>query len=72
MNNEFLGDRRRALEEEYFAKLNRALLERLRASEGADAKAGEAKAGDAKAGDADGRSEVDGGASSDRLVDEAY
>ena len=27
MNKEFLGDRRRALEEEYFVKLNRALLE---------------------------------------------
>lgn len=34
MDKEFLGDRRRALEEEYFAKLNRALLERLRAAEG--------------------------------------
>ena len=67
MNNEFLGDRRRALEEEYFAKLNRALLERLRASEAADPKAGEAKAGDA-----DSRSEVDGGASSDHLAEEAY
>jgi hypothetical protein len=33
MDTEFLGDRRRALEEEYFAKLNRALLERLRARE---------------------------------------
>ena len=32
MHNEFLGDRRKALEEEYFAKLNRALLERLRAA----------------------------------------
>ncbi len=32
MGNEFLGDRRKALEEEYFAKHNRALLERLRAA----------------------------------------
>ena len=37
MDHEFLGDRRRALEEQYFAKHNRALLEHLRASrEGAD------------------------------------
>ena len=32
MDNEFLGERRRALEEAYFAKHNRALLERLRAA----------------------------------------
>ena len=32
MNNEFLGERRRGLEEAYFAKHNRALLERLRAA----------------------------------------
>lgn len=71
MNNEFLGDRRRALEEEYFAKLNRALLERLRAAEAAEAKAGDAKGDDAYAGDADGPSEVDKNASSDRLAEEA-
>ncbi len=35
MNKEFLGDRRRALEEEYFAKLNRALRDKLRAAEAA-------------------------------------
>jgi hypothetical protein len=35
MNNEFLGDRRRALEEEYFVRLNRRLLDRLRAGEAA-------------------------------------
>ena len=28
MDKEFLGHRRRALEEEYFAKLNRALLDK--------------------------------------------
>ncbi|MEO8303052.1 MAG: hypothetical protein ABI724_02925 [Betaproteobacteria bacterium] len=32
MGNEFLGDRRKALEEAYFAKHNRTLLERLRAA----------------------------------------
>ena len=42
MDKEFLGERRRALEEEYFAKLNRELLERLRAIEAPDAKAGNA------------------------------
>ena len=42
MDKEFLGQRRRALEEEYFAKLNRALLERLRAIEAPDAKVGPA------------------------------
>ena len=42
MNKEFLGERRRALEEEYFAKLNRALIERLRAAEAADGKVGDA------------------------------
>ena len=61
MNNEFLGDRRRALEEEYFAKLNRALLERLRA----------AQAADARAGDVDGPSAGDEDASSDHLAEEA-
>ena len=61
MNNEFLGDRRRALEEEYFARLNRPLLERLRA----------AAAADAKAGDDDGRGEVDEDASSDRAAEKA-
>jgi hypothetical protein len=30
-NREFLGDRGRGLEEEYFAKLNRELIARLRA-----------------------------------------
>ena len=40
MKKEFLGERRRALEEEYFAKLNRALLERLRAAKAADGEAG--------------------------------
>ena len=58
MNNEFLGERRRALEEEYFAKLNRALVERLRA----------AGASRAKAGDAHGRNEVDEAASSGLLA----
>ncbi len=38
MDKEFLGHRRRALEEEYFAKLNRALLDKLRAADAADAK----------------------------------
>ena len=38
MDKEFLGHRRRALEEEYFAKLNRALRDKLRAAESADAK----------------------------------
>lgn len=76
MNKEFLGDRRRALEEEYFSKLNRALLERIRSARAAeanevDAKALNAKAADAKADGADERSEVDGDASSDRLVEEA-
>ena len=33
MNKHFLDDRRRALEEQYFAKLNRKLLDRLRAAE---------------------------------------
>lgn len=42
MDKEFLGERRRALEEEYFARLNRALLDRLRAAEAADAKSNEA------------------------------
>jgi hypothetical protein len=42
MNKEFLGDRRRALEEEYFAKLNRTLLDRLRAGEAADVKSDDA------------------------------
>lgn len=66
MNKEFLGDRRRALEEEYFAKLDRALLERLRAAEAANAHVGEVNAGDAD------RSEVDDeGVSSDRLAEEA-
>lgn len=32
MDNEFMGERRRGLEEAYFAKKNRALLERLRAA----------------------------------------
>jgi len=41
MDKEFVGQRRRALEEEYFAKLNRALLERLRAVEVPGAKAGD-------------------------------
>ena len=38
MNNGFLDVRRRALEEEYFAKVNRVLLERLRAADAADAR----------------------------------
>ena len=33
MDKEFLGHRRRALEEEYFAKLNRALRDKLRAAD---------------------------------------
>ena len=37
MQNEFLGDRRKALEETYFAKHNRALFERLRAASEANA-----------------------------------
>lgn len=37
MDKEFLGERRRALEEEYFARLNRELLDRLRAAEAATA-----------------------------------
>jgi len=47
MDNEFLGERRRALEESYFAKHNRALLERLRAaneSSGSDGAATEGAA----------------------------
>jgi len=39
MNKEFLGERRWVLEEEYFAKLNRALLDRLRAADATNAKA---------------------------------
>ena len=69
MNNEFLGDRRRALEEKYFAKRNRALLERLRAAEAAGAKADDAKGDNANPGDADGPSEVDENASSGRLAE---
>src|SRR5512146_2086227 len=42
MDKEFLGERRRALEEEYFARLNRALLDRLRAAEAADAESNDA------------------------------
>ena len=38
MDREFLGQRRRALEEDYFAKLNRALRDKLRAAEVADVK----------------------------------
>ena len=37
MNDEFLGERRRALEESYFAKYNRELIERLRAAKEAPA-----------------------------------
>ena len=33
MNKEVLGVRRRALEEEYFAKVNRALIARIREAE---------------------------------------
>jgi len=40
MNKEFLGERRSALEEEYFAKLNRSLIERLRVAEAARPKSG--------------------------------
>jgi hypothetical protein len=61
MDKEFLGDRRRALEEEYFAKLNRALLERLRAAEAANGEAG----------DAHERREADEDAPSDRPATEA-
>jgi len=63
MNNEFLDVRRRALEEEYFAKLNRALLERLRAQ------AAEAHAGLANEGDRPGEIDEDG--CSVRLAEEA-
>jgi hypothetical protein len=42
MDKEFLGERRRALEEKYFAKLNYALLKRLRAAEAANSEAGDA------------------------------
>jgi len=35
MSNEFLADRKKALEESFFAKENAALLERLKAEEGA-------------------------------------
>ncbi len=41
MSVEFLGERRRALEEEYFAKLNRMLMDQLRANEDDDRKANE-------------------------------
>lgn len=37
MHNDFLGDRRKAVEEEYFAKLNRTPLVRLRAANEANA-----------------------------------
>ena len=47
MDNEFLGERRRALEEAYFAKHNRALLERMRAArERADKDAGSGEGAD--------------------------
>ena len=59
MNKEFLGERRRGLEEKYFAKLNRALIESLRAAEAA---AGKVR-------DAGGRSEEDGDASPGRHAD---
>jgi hypothetical protein len=36
MNKEFLGERRRALEDEYFARLDRVLIDRLRAARAAD------------------------------------
>ena len=61
MNKEFLGERRRGLEEKYFAKLNRALIERLRAAQVADGKVG----------DAHGRGEDDEDASPSRLTSEA-
>lgn len=69
MNSEFLGNRRRALEEEYFAKRNRALLERLRAAEAAGAKADDAKGDNANPGDADRPSEVDKNAAPGRLAE---
>jgi len=50
MDKEFLGQRRRALEEEYFSKLNRALRDKLRAAEAADVKPHE----DIPAGELDG------------------
>jgi len=43
MDKEFMGERRRALEEEYFAGLNRALIDRLRAAEAASAKSGDVR-----------------------------
>lgn len=61
MNKEFLGERRRALEEKYFAKLNRVLIERLRA----------AAAADGKVGDVHGRGKDDEDASPRRLTSEA-
>jgi hypothetical protein len=46
MNNEFLGERRKALEEAYFAKHNRALLERLRAGSNTAADSGGTRTSD--------------------------
>ena len=43
MDKEFMGERRRALEEEYFVKLNRVLIDRLRAAEAARGKSGDAR-----------------------------
>ena len=57
MDKEFLSERRRALEEEYFAKLNRALLKRLRAAEAANEEMS----------DAPKRREMDGNVSSGHL-----
>jgi len=41
MNIEFLGLRRRALEEEYFAKVNRALRDKLRGADASEGKSPE-------------------------------